>query len=158
MRNKHLSFAALLAAALTFCAAPAALAQAAAPAEASDKSDKHSDNNAAGDFYTCPMHPEVKSKKKGQCPKCKMDLRPARAEGASTETAAAASDMSAAPDGSHAASKMSIPDVELLDQDGRAVHFYTDLVKGKVVVVNFIFTTCTTICPPPGAASARRAA
>src|ERR1044071_549942 len=75
MRNKHLSFAALLAAALTFCASPAALAQAAAPAEASDKSDKHSDNNAAGDFYSCPMHPEVKSKKKGQCPKCKMDLR-----------------------------------------------------------------------------------
>jgi protein SCO1/2 len=50
---------------------------------------------------------------------------------------------------------MNIPDVELLDQDGRKVHFYTDLVKGRVVAVNFIFTTCTTICPPLGATFAR---
>jgi|CXWL01.1.fsa_nt_gi protein SCO1/2 len=44
-----------------------------------------------------------------------------------------------------------IPDAALVDQDGRKVQFYTDLVAGKVVVVNFIFTTCTTICPPMGA-------
>jgi cytochrome oxidase Cu insertion factor (SCO1/SenC/PrrC family) len=50
---------------------------------------------------------------------------------------------------------MLIPDVELLDQDGREVHFYTDLVKGKTVAINFIFTTCTTICPPMGATFAR---
>ena len=50
---------------------------------------------------------------------------------------------------------MSIPDVELLDQDGRKVHFYTDLIKGKVVAINFIFTTCTTVCPPMGATFAR---
>src|SRR6188474_1325294 len=25
--------------------------------------------------YSCPMHPEVKSTKRGKCPKCKMDLR-----------------------------------------------------------------------------------
>jgi len=43
------------------------------------------------------------------------------------------------------------PDVELLDQDGRRVHFYSDLVRGKRVAINFIFTTCTTICPPMGA-------
>ena len=24
--------------------------------------------------YSCPMHPEVTSKSKGKCPKCKMDL------------------------------------------------------------------------------------
>lgn len=44
-----------------------------------------------------------------------------------------------------------IPDAALVDQDGRKVQFYTDLVAGKVVVVNFVFTTCTTICPPMGA-------
>jgi protein SCO1/2 len=44
-----------------------------------------------------------------------------------------------------------IPDVKVLDQDGNAHHFYTDLVKGKVAVINFIYTTCTTICPPLGA-------
>ena len=128
--------------------------QTAAPATRAAAHDPHAHAAAKEVVYTCPMHPEVKSKKKGQCPKCKMDLRPARAEGAGAETAAA-SDMDAAPDDSHAASKMSIPDVELLDQDGHAVHFYTDLVKGKVVVVNFIFTTCTTICPPLGATFAR---
>jgi cytochrome oxidase Cu insertion factor (SCO1/SenC/PrrC family) len=50
---------------------------------------------------------------------------------------------------------MNIPDVELLDQNGRKIHFYSDLVKGQTVVINFIFTTCTTICPPLGATFAR---
>src|SRR6476659_9745039 len=35
--------------------------------------------------YSCPMHPEVKSTKRGKCPKCKMDLR---LEPAVTSTAA----------------------------------------------------------------------
>jgi protein SCO1 len=48
-------------------------------------------------------------------------------------------------------SKASIPDVVLLNQDGEQVRFYSDLVKNKVVAINFIFTTCTTICPPMGA-------
>ncbi|HEX2271548.1 MAG TPA: SCO family protein [Pyrinomonadaceae bacterium] len=52
-------------------------------------------------------------------------------------------------------SSISIPDVEVVDQDGRRVKFYSDLVKGKVVAINFIFTTCTTICPPLGATFAR---
>jgi protein SCO1 len=44
--------------------------------------------------------------------------------------------------------KVSIPDVSVMDQDGRRLHFYSDLVKGKTVAINFVFTTCTTICPP----------
>ncbi len=39
-------------------------------------------------------------------------------------------------------------DVELLDQDGRKVRFYSDMLKGKIVVVNAFFTTCTSVCPP----------
>ena len=39
-------------------------------------------------------------------------------------------------------------DVELIDQDGQKVRFYTDVLKNKVVVVNTFFTTCTNICPP----------
>jgi protein SCO1/2 len=31
------------------------------------------------------------------------------------------------------------------------VRFYTDLVKGQVVAMNFVFTSCGTICPPMGA-------
>src|SRR6185295_9494228 len=41
-----------------------------------------------------------------------------------------------------------IPDTVVYDQDGKKLHFYTDLVKGKTVAINFIFTTCATICPP----------
>ena len=39
-------------------------------------------------------------------------------------------------------------DVELVDQDGRKVRFYSDVLKGKTVVVNAFFTTCTSVCPP----------
>ncbi len=39
-------------------------------------------------------------------------------------------------------------DVELINQDGKKVHFYTDVLKGKTVVVNSFFTTCTSVCPP----------
>lgn len=51
--------------------------------------------------------------------------------------------------------KMVIPDVPVLDQDGNKLHFYTDLIKGKTVAINFIFTNCTTICPPLAATFAR---
>ena len=39
-------------------------------------------------------------------------------------------------------------DVKLVDQDGRTQRFYTDMLKGKTVVVNAFFTTCTSVCPP----------
>jgi protein SCO1/2 len=46
---------------------------------------------------------------------------------------------------------LNVPDVPMVDQNGKPVRFYTDLVKDRVVAVNFVFTTCTTICPPMGA-------
>jgi protein SCO1/2 len=48
-------------------------------------------------------------------------------------------------------SGVSIPDVTLVDQNGNRVRFYTDLIKGRLVAINTIFTTCTTICPVMGA-------
>ncbi|MGY2342434.1 SCO family protein [Pseudomonas sp. SDO5532_S415] len=39
------------------------------------------------------------------------------------------------------------PNTLLTDQDGRQVHFFDDLIKGKVVVINFIFTSCSDSCP-----------
>jgi cytochrome oxidase Cu insertion factor (SCO1/SenC/PrrC family) len=39
-------------------------------------------------------------------------------------------------------------DVELVDQDGRRVRLYSDLLKGKTVVVNAFFATCKGVCPP----------
>lgn len=50
-----------------------------------------------------------------------------------------------------APAKPAIPDIEVLDQDGRKQNFYSDLVKDKVVIINFIFTTCKVTCPLSGA-------
>ena len=110
---------------------------------------KSLNSRAVGKSYSCPMHPEVKSSKPGKCPKCKMDLRLTKAE-----TAAVAKP--AAPTPAYASGrKMMIPDVNVLDQDGNALHFYSDLIKDKTVAINFIFTNCTTICPPLAATFAR---
>jgi protein SCO1 len=110
--------------------------------------------------YSCPMHPEVTAKSKGKCPKCNMDLRPVDQknadDSASHEVSASVASAEMAKVSALVQSpKLNIPDVELLDQNGRKIHFYTDLVKGQTVVINFIFTTCTTICPPLGATFAR---
>ena len=53
--------------------------------------------------------------------------------------------------GAEELSGLSIPDVEVVTQDGETVRFYSDLVEDRVVAMNFVFTTCTTICPPMGA-------
>lgn len=42
---------------------------------------------------------------------------------------------------------LTIPDYELLDQDGNPVRIYSDLIKGRKVAVIYFFTSCTTICP-----------
>lgn len=64
---------------------------------------------------------------------------------------AAAAEADAAKVDAQPVSGLDVPDVSVVDQDGNPVRFYSDLVKGKVVAVNFVFTTCTTICPPMGA-------
>ena len=48
-----------------------------------------------------------------------------------------------------------IADSPVQTQAGNTVNFYSDLVKGRVVAMNFIFTSCTTICPTMGATFAR---
>lgn len=40
------------------------------------------------------------------------------------------------------------PNVPLVDQDGRTVRFYEDLVLDRHVVVSFVYTTCTKQCGP----------
>ncbi len=47
-----------------------------------------------------------------------------------------------------AVKKMMIPDVQVVNQYGQRLNFYSELVKGKTVAINFVFTSCTTICPP----------
>ena len=40
-----------------------------------------------------------------------------------------------------------LPNVELTTHEGETVRFYDDLVKDKVVAINFIYTTCGDSCP-----------
>jgi cytochrome oxidase Cu insertion factor (SCO1/SenC/PrrC family) len=96
--------------------------------------------------YACPMHPEVTSTKPGQCPKCGMALR--LVEEAAGPAPADDAGGPAPWDRDAPLQALRIPDTTVYDQNGKRLNFYTDLVKGKTVAINFIFTTCTTICPP----------
>jgi protein SCO1 len=39
------------------------------------------------------------------------------------------------------------PNVLLTDQDNKKVHFYDDLIKGKIVIIQFMFSNCDRLCP-----------
>ncbi len=39
-------------------------------------------------------------------------------------------------------------DVELINQDGKKLRFYSDLLQGKVVIINSFFATCQGSCLP----------
>jgi protein SCO1/2 len=43
--------------------------------------------------------------------------------------------------------ELDLPKVDLVRDDGRKVSFPAEIDDGQPVVLNFIFTTCTTICP-----------
>jgi cytochrome oxidase Cu insertion factor (SCO1/SenC/PrrC family) len=55
---------------------------------------------------------------------------------------------SAPPNAAQTAAQKYFTDVELVDQDGRRVRLYSDLLKGKTVVINAFFATCKGVCPP----------
>ena len=40
------------------------------------------------------------------------------------------------------------PNAKLQTHDGRTVRFYDDLVQGKTVIFNMMYTVCTNVCPP----------
>ena len=91
--------------------------------------------------YSCPMHPEVTSSKRRRCPKCGMDLRP-------VQKANEPAPVNETSEESASFSSLKIPNSLVYNQDGKQLDFYTDLIKGKIVAINFIFTTCTASCPP----------
>jgi protein SCO1 len=47
--------------------------------------------------------------------------------------------------------RLTIPEVALVNQRGDHVHLYRDLIQGKVVAINFVYTTCRTVCSLMGA-------
>ncbi len=51
-------------------------------------------------YYTCPMHPSVKSDKPGNCPECGMTLEPVYADDTATNNASSDADSGASANGS----------------------------------------------------------
>ncbi len=39
------------------------------------------------------------------------------------------------------------PNIPLITQEGKKVHFFDDLIKDKIVAINFIYTHCAESCP-----------
>lgn len=117
----------------------ALLCQAAAHAQKSADTASPAQKTAA-QAYACPMHPEVTSDSDGRvCPKCNMKL--VRASSATSEAEAERRRTAEA-------SAKYFPNHTLVTQDGERVRFYDDVLKGRVVLINFIFTTCTGVCSP----------
>lgn len=83
--------------------------------------------------YVCPMHPEVKSKAAGKCPKCEMNLKQVSDSQASTVQTRYGANY--------------FPNFTLTTQDGKQVRFYDDMLKDKIVAIDLIYTTCKYNCP-----------
>jgi protein SCO1 len=52
------------------------------------------------------------------------------------------------PPKSRAAQGSRFPDVPLLTHEGRQVRFYSDLVRGRTVLINMMYAQCNDRCPP----------
>ncbi|KVR29077.1 hypothetical protein WK13_02365 [Burkholderia ubonensis] len=72
------------------------------------------------------------------------------AEGAA-ESAAESADMhmhhAVAPGTTHSMADYALPPVELVRDDGKTVSLVDELNDGRPVILTFIYTSCTTICP-----------
>jgi protein SCO1 len=53
----------------------------------------------------------------------------------------------ASPDAKPKAARVTLHDIQLVDVDGRTMRFKSEAVGNRIVVVGFIYTSCTTICP-----------
>jgi len=63
------------------------------------------------------------------------------------EKPASAYKFSAPESGPEVMQKRFFPNVELVTHEGKTVRFYDDLLKGKIVVLNLMYATCTDVCP-----------
>src|SRR5215472_16994072 len=74
-------------------------------------------------------------------------MRPVRIRAVATAITAALLIAGAATAQSRQWGEAYIPNLPVITQDGKTLRFYDDLVKGKIVIISFIYTSCTDICP-----------
>ncbi|MCY1265029.1 hypothetical protein D9M69_273250 [compost metagenome] len=79
---------------------------------------------------------------------------PAQAEHSPAEHAAHMATQTADPHAGHqghagaqSGAQVAFADVPLLDQEGRELRLKDDLVGDRIVVMGFVYTSCTTVCP-----------
>jgi protein SCO1 len=41
-----------------------------------------------------------------------------------------------------------LPDLDVVNQDGKKLRFYDDLIAGRIVLINFFYAECEKTCPP----------
>ncbi len=58
--------------------------------------------------------------------------------------------LNAAPRLKQTQTQYSFPNIQVVDQTGKSLKFYDDLVKDRIVAINFVFTRCTMTCPIAG--------
>jgi protein SCO1/2 len=61
----------------------------------------------------------------------------------------------AAPEAARTSGAYTVPDIELVRDDGKTVALSQELDDGRPVVLSFIYTSCTTVCPMISATLAR---
>jgi protein SCO1 len=72
----------------------------------------------------------------------------ARAAGAPPATApSAATAVKGSPEARRAKARDYFTDTPLVNQDGKPVRFFSDVLDGNVVLVSFVFTRCVGACP-----------
>jgi protein SCO1/2 len=77
-----------------------------------------------------------------------LSLGCARASAQETHAAQQTQPKSQTQTDEQAAAQKYFTDVSLVNQDGEAMRLYSDLLKGKVVVIDFFFATCQGTCLP----------
>ncbi len=74
---------------------------------------------------------------------CALLAAPLRAHNAQHGNHAAPEIKPVAPQGA----KVTVTDTPLVDQDGRRLRFKSEVLADRIVVIGFVYTSCTTVCP-----------
>lgn len=141
-------------------AAPQSMAL--APRSGGEPASRHSlHHHEVG--YVCPMHPDQAGHEEGRCPICGMrlvaveDVPASAAQGESGHGESGHGDtgdphahhrqLLAGAGYTRTLHAYDPPDLPLVDAQGRGSSLQRILDDDRPVLLNFIFTTCTTICP-----------
>jgi protein SCO1 len=75
-------------------------------------------------------------------------LLPDEAEGQQTRQVSSLAKRSWPPRPTTSIASRTFPDVEVISHQGKKYRFYRDLIKDKIVVINFFYSHCKDFCPP----------